>query len=83
MCSGLKEFSEHYEGVHGYLSLVVCVLGTVLNLLNIAVLSRKVGLRFREGASRGPKQRRKIEGSKSSSNIIHYQKGCRLGPTGL
>ena len=41
MCSYLDDFSEQYRGVHGYLSLVVCLLGTVLNLLNIAVLTRK------------------------------------------
>ena len=42
MCGALEVFQKQYKGVHGYLSLVVCVLGTVLNLLNIAVLSRKV-----------------------------------------
>ena len=42
MCSYLDEFSTAYRGVHGYLSLVVCILGTVLNLLNIVVLTRKV-----------------------------------------
>ena len=41
MCSYLDGFSSSYKGIHGYLSLVVCILGTVLNLLNIAVLTRK------------------------------------------
>ena len=30
-----------YEPVHGYLSIVVCVLGTLFNLLNILVLTHK------------------------------------------
>ena len=29
------------QGVHGYLSLVVCIFGTIANILNIVVLTRK------------------------------------------
>ncbi|PSN45301.1 hypothetical protein C0J52_12487 [Blattella germanica] len=41
-CSGtLREFLVGYRAWHGYLSLVVCVFGTVANALNVAVLTRK------------------------------------------
>ena len=32
---------EFYQPVHGYLSLIVCVFGTLTNLLNIIVLTHK------------------------------------------
>lgn len=37
----LGSFQVAYKSVHGYLSLVVCVFGSVANVLNICVLSRK------------------------------------------
>ncbi len=40
MCR-LKELQLDYAGIHGYLSLTVCILGTIANLLNIIVLTRK------------------------------------------
>ena len=41
-CSGtMREVLVSYKSVHGYFSLIVCVFGTVANLLNVAVLTRK------------------------------------------
>jgi hypothetical protein len=41
-CSGtLREILLSYKSVHGYFSLVVCVFGTLANVLNVAVLTRK------------------------------------------
>jgi len=41
-CSGtLREVMLLYKSVHGYFSLVVCVFGTVANVLNLVVLTRK------------------------------------------
>ena len=37
----LKQFSARYKGIHGYISLVVCIFGTIANILNIVVLTRK------------------------------------------
>lgn len=37
----LKTFQNTYKNVHGYLSLIVCVFGSVANVLNICVLSTK------------------------------------------
>ncbi|XP_018325844.1 sex peptide receptor-like [Agrilus planipennis] len=37
----LTEFSKSYRKVHGYLSLFVCVFGSVTNILNVFVLTRK------------------------------------------
>ncbi|RZC41740.1 7TM GPCR Srw and/or 7tm 1 domain containing protein [Asbolus verrucosus] len=37
----LKEFSRTYEGIHGPLSFLVCVFGSVANILNICVLTKK------------------------------------------
>ena len=39
--STLRRFSEWYEGIHGYVSLVVCVFGIAANMMNIVVLTRK------------------------------------------
>jgi len=41
-CSGtLRKVLLSYRSVHGYFSLVVCVFGTVANVLNVAVLTRR------------------------------------------
>jgi len=41
-CSGaFREVLLFYKSVHGYFSLVVCIFGTVANLLNVAVLTRR------------------------------------------
>ncbi|CAG2053282.1 unnamed protein product [Timema podura] len=41
-CNGwARDAAEAYRRVHGYFSLVVCIFGTVANLLNVAVLTRK------------------------------------------
>ena len=37
----LKEFSNWYQSVHGYISIVVCVFGIVCNIMNIVVLTQK------------------------------------------
>jgi len=39
--SALIRFSEWYEGVHGYISLMVCIFGIAANVMNIVVLTRK------------------------------------------
>ena len=41
-CNGtMREMLIKYRSVHGYLSLMVCLFGTVANALNVAVLTRK------------------------------------------
>ena len=37
----LQRFSKWYEGVHGYVSVVICVFGLMCNTLNIAVFTQK------------------------------------------
>lgn len=37
----LKTFQTTYKSVHGYLSLIVCVFGSVANVLNVCVLTTK------------------------------------------
>lgn len=37
----LEVFSNKYSEIHGYISLIVCQFGSVANILNIAVLSRR------------------------------------------
>ncbi|XP_058987926.1 G-protein coupled receptor dmsr-1-like [Musca domestica] len=37
----LNNFHTSYKNVHGYMSLIVCILGTTANTLNIIVLSRR------------------------------------------
>lgn len=37
----LVTFNKWYQGVHGYLSIVVCVFGILSNIINIVVLTRK------------------------------------------
>ena len=37
----LTEFSKSYREVHGYLSILVCVFGSVTNIFNICVLTRR------------------------------------------
>ncbi|XP_060657307.1 G-protein coupled receptor dmsr-1 [Drosophila nasuta] len=39
--SGMDNFHTSYKNMHGYVSLVVCILGTIANTLNIIVLTRK------------------------------------------
>lgn len=39
--AGFEEFSNEYQKIHGYLSLIVCKFGSIANILNIAVLSRR------------------------------------------
>jgi len=38
---GLMTFCQWYQGVHGYLSIVVCSFGIVANLMNVIVLTRR------------------------------------------
>lgn len=41
-CGGsVKNYSLWFRAVHGYVSLLLCVLGALANALNIAVLTRK------------------------------------------
>lgn len=41
-CSGVaRDLAISYKAYHGYVALVVCVFGTVANILNIMVLTRK------------------------------------------
>lgn len=35
------EFSRFYSKVHGYTSITVCIIGSIANVINIIVLSRK------------------------------------------
>uniref|UniRef100_A0A1B6ECD2 G-protein coupled receptors family 1 profile domain-containing protein n=1 Tax=Clastoptera arizonana TaxID=38151 RepID=A0A1B6ECD2_9HEMI len=37
---GLVSFHSAYRQVHGYVSLLVCIFGSIANILNIAVLTR-------------------------------------------
>ncbi|ALC42902.1 DmsR-1 [Drosophila busckii] len=39
--SGMDNFHTSYKNMHGYVSLVVCLLGTLANTLNIIVLTRR------------------------------------------
>ena len=39
--SGLIAISEYYAKVHGYASLITCLLGAVGNILNIVIFGRK------------------------------------------
>lgn len=38
---GGQDFQQAYIKVHGYIALLICILGSVANSVNIAVLSRK------------------------------------------
>ncbi|XP_037086088.1 sex peptide receptor-like [Pollicipes pollicipes] len=38
---GGRWLRDHYRPVHGYLALVVCIFGSIANLINIVVLTRK------------------------------------------
>ncbi|XP_039277183.1 sex peptide receptor isoform X1 [Nilaparvata lugens] len=41
-CSGgIRDLAKSYRSVHGYVSLIVCAFGTIANLLNVIVLTRK------------------------------------------
>lgn len=37
----LTEFSKSYREIHGYLSIFVCVFGSIANILNICVLTQR------------------------------------------
>jgi len=37
----LMTFSVWYQGLHGYVSVVICLFGIVSNAMNIAVLTRR------------------------------------------
>lgn len=39
--AGLQNFSDEYGNIHGYISLIVCQFGSIANIINIAVLSRR------------------------------------------
>ena len=34
-------FATEYTKIHGYVSVIVCIFGTIANLLNITILTRK------------------------------------------
>ncbi|GBP37023.1 Sex peptide receptor [Eumeta japonica] len=38
---GANEFNRQYSRLHGYIALVICVVGSATNSINIAVLSRR------------------------------------------
>ncbi|XP_017879493.1 sex peptide receptor [Ceratina calcarata] len=41
-CNGtIKDFASEYKNYHGYVALIVCLFGTIANMLNIIVLTRK------------------------------------------
>ncbi|XP_065562073.1 G-protein coupled receptor dmsr-1-like isoform X2 [Artemia franciscana] len=40
-CELLKDFHAAYENVHGYLSLIICVIGTISNSVNIIILRHR------------------------------------------
>lgn len=41
-CSGpIRDLAQSYKRYHGYVALMVCIFGTVANVLNIIVLTRK------------------------------------------
>ncbi len=37
----IQDFSVWYKSIHGYASIVVCVLGSILNVWNLFILSKK------------------------------------------
>lgn len=37
----LIQFSRFYSGIHGYVAVAICIWGTVANLANVAVLTRR------------------------------------------
>jgi len=39
--TSLAQFNQWYQGVHGYLSIVVCSVGVLSNVVNVIVLTRK------------------------------------------
>ncbi|CAK1584650.1 unnamed protein product [Parnassius mnemosyne] len=41
-CDGdFRDIIEAYNGIHGYVSLLVCTIGVIANSINVAVLTRK------------------------------------------
>ena len=41
MISFQATFYPSYRDVHGYMSFIICILGSIANVLNIVVLTRK------------------------------------------
>lgn len=41
LCAQLRNFSQSYRKIHGYLSFFVCIIGVISNVLNIIVLTRR------------------------------------------
>jgi hypothetical protein len=39
--TALQQFSDWYQGVHGYVSVACCLFGIVSNAMNILVLTRR------------------------------------------
>lgn len=39
--TALEQFSDFYRSIHGYTSLIVCLVGIIMNFFNIIVLTRK------------------------------------------
>jgi len=37
----LMRFGEWYQGVHGYVCVIICLFGIISNAMNIAVLTRR------------------------------------------
>ncbi|XP_055381765.1 G-protein coupled receptor dmsr-1 isoform X2 [Condylostylus longicornis] len=40
-CREIRPTLQQYESYHGYVSLLICIFGTIANILNIIVLTRK------------------------------------------
>ena len=38
----LDSFKEFYKHIHGYLAMIICLIGIVFNILNILVLTSKL-----------------------------------------
>lgn len=39
--SNLMEFTQWYQGFHGYISIIVCVFGVIFNIMTVVVLTQK------------------------------------------
>jgi len=39
--NGVREFHDAYKQIHGYLATTICILGVLLNIINIYILTRK------------------------------------------